>query len=137
LPFGDDISGVIEHLGLEQADLLGYSLGGSASLRCAIQQPDCVRKLILVSIPFRRDGWFPEVLAGMAQISRSGFPQMRQSPMHQAWSEVAPDRDAFPTLMDKTGELLRQPYDWTDEVRRLTTPTLLVYGDADSWSLTS
>jgi len=130
--FGDDIAGVIEHLRLGQADLLGYSLGGGAGLRCVVQHPGRVRRLALVSTPCRRDGWFPEVLAGMAQVGRDAFGQMRQSPMYQAWSQVAPDRDAFPALMDKTGELLRQPYDWTDEVRRITTPTLLVYADADS-----
>ena len=130
--FGDDIAALIEHLGLGQADLLGYSLGASASLRCAIQHPDRLRKLAVVSIPFRRDGWFPEVLDGMAQVGSAGFEQMKQSPMYQAWCEVAPDRDAFPSLMDKTGALLARPYDWTDEVRGLAMPTLLVYGDADS-----
>jgi pimeloyl-ACP methyl ester carboxylesterase len=94
--FGDDIAGLIEYLGLEQADLLGYSLGGGASLRCAIQHPGRVRKLALVSTPCRRDGWFPEVLAGMAQVGRAAFDQMKQSPMYQAWSQVAPDREAFP-----------------------------------------
>ena len=130
--FGDDIAGLIGYLGLGQADLLGYSLGGGASLRCAIQHPGRVRKLALVSTPCRRDGWFPEVLAGMAQVGRAAFDQLKQSPMYQAWSQVAPDREAFPALMDKTGELLRQPYDWSDEVKRLTIPTLLVYADADS-----
>jgi pimeloyl-ACP methyl ester carboxylesterase len=130
--FGDDIGGVIEHLGLEPADLLGYSLGGGAALRAAIQHPGRVRRLALVSTPCRRDAWFPEVLTGMDQVSSAGFDQMRQSPMYQAWSQVAPDRDAFPTLMDKTGELLRRPYDWTGEVKGLTAPTLLVYADADS-----
>jgi pimeloyl-ACP methyl ester carboxylesterase len=130
--FGDDIAGVIEHLGLGSADLLGYSLGGGASLRCAIRHPDRVRRLALVSTPCRRDAWFPEVLAAFDEMSSAGFEQMSQSPMYQAWAEVAPDVDAFPALMDKTGELLRQPYDWTDEVKRLTSPTLLVYGDADS-----
>jgi pimeloyl-ACP methyl ester carboxylesterase len=130
--FGDDIAGLIEYLGLGQADLLGYSLGGGASLRCAIQHPGRVRKLALVSTPCRRDGWFPAVRAGMSQVGRAGFDQMKQSPMYHAWSQVAPDREAFPALMDKTGELLRQPYDWSDEVKQITTPTLLVYADADS-----
>jgi pimeloyl-ACP methyl ester carboxylesterase len=55
--FGDDLAGVIEHLGLGTADLLGYSLGGGASLRCAIQHPDHVRRLALVSTPRRPAGW--------------------------------------------------------------------------------
>jgi pimeloyl-ACP methyl ester carboxylesterase len=87
---------------------------------------------VIVSAPCRRDGWFPEVLAGMAQVGRAGFGQMKQTPMYQAWAEVAPDTDAFPDLMDKTGDLLRRPYDWTGEVSQLTMPTLLVYADADS-----
>jgi pimeloyl-ACP methyl ester carboxylesterase len=130
--FGDDLAGLIEHLGLGRADLLGYSLGAGATLRCAIQHPDRVRRLAIVSFPCRRDGWFPEILDAFAQMGRGGFDAMRQSPMYQAWSGVAPDREAFPTLMDKTGDLLRRPYDWTDEVKELTIPTLLVYGDSDS-----
>jgi pimeloyl-ACP methyl ester carboxylesterase len=130
--FGDDIAGVASHLGLAQADLLGVSLGGGACLRTAIQHPGLVRRLVVVSAPCRRDGWYPGVLAGMDQIGRAGFDQMKQAPMYRAWAEVAPDRAAFPELMDKTGDLLRRPYDWTSEVSRLTMPTLLVYGDADS-----
>jgi pimeloyl-ACP methyl ester carboxylesterase len=129
---GDDIAALIGHLGLGQADLLGYSLGAGASLRCTIQHPEVVRRLGVVSFPFRRDGWFPEVRAGMDQMSRAGFDQMRHSPMYQAWSEVAPDPEAFPALMDKMGELIRQEYDWGDEVSQLAQPVLLVFGDSDS-----
>jgi pimeloyl-ACP methyl ester carboxylesterase len=130
--FGDDLAALIEHLGLGQADLLGYSLGAGASLQAAIRHPAVVRRLALVSRAFRRDGWFPEVLEGMAQVGRAGFEMMRQSPAYAAYAAVAPDVDAFPQLMDRTGELLRQPYDWTDQVRGLRMPTLLVYADADS-----
>lgn len=130
--FGDDIAALIEYLGLRQADLLGYSLGGSASLRCTIQHPESVRRLAAVSIPYRRDGWFPEVLAEMDQMSSAGLEQMRHSPMYQQWRAVAPDPHAFPALMDKTGDLLRVPYDWSEEIRTIANPTLLVYGDADS-----
>jgi pimeloyl-ACP methyl ester carboxylesterase len=132
--FGDDIAGLIEYMELERADLLGYSLGADACLRSAIQHPNRVRRLVLVSIPCRREGWFPEVRAGFDQMSSAGFEQMRQSPMYQAWTEVAPDRDAFPKLMDKTGDLLRQAYDWSAEVKQVSAPTMLIYGDADSIS---
>ena len=130
--FGDDLAALVEHLDLGPADLLGYSLGGGAALRAAIQHPDLLRRLVLVATPCRRDGWFPGVTAGMDQIGSEGFPMMRQTPMYSAYAAVAPDVEAFPRLMDKTGELLRRPYDWTGEVRGLTVPTLLVYADADS-----
>jgi pimeloyl-ACP methyl ester carboxylesterase len=130
--FGDDIAGVVEHLELGRVDLLGHSFGGFACLRAALQHPELVRRLALVSIPCRRDGWFPEVLEGMSQVSSAGFDQMRHSPMYEAWTKVAPDLSSFPALMDKTANLLRTSYDFTDEVRTLDLPTLLVYGDADS-----
>ena len=130
--FGDDIAALIGHLGLGQADLLGYSLGGSSSLRCAIQHPDLVRRLAAVAVPCRRDGWYPEILAAFDQMSSTGFEQLRQAPLYAAYTAVAPDPGAFPALMDKTGELQRIDYDWSDEVRGLPMPVLLVYGDSDS-----
>ena len=134
--FGNDIAALVRHLDLGPVDLLGYSLGGGSSLRAAIRHPDVLRRLVLVSMPCRRTGWFPEVLAGMDQISRAGFPMMSRTPLYDAYAAVAPDVDAFPALMDKTGDLLRQPYDWSDEVRGVTVPTLLVYADADSIPVT-
>jgi pimeloyl-ACP methyl ester carboxylesterase len=131
--FGDDIAGVIRHLGIAPADLLGYSLGGGASLRCAFQHQELVRKLVLLSAPCRRDAWFPEVLAGFDHMSSAAlFEQFRQSPMYEAFAKIAPDPDSFPALIDKSGGLLRTPYDWSDEVRGLTIPVLLVFADADS-----
>lgn len=131
--FGDDIAGVIRHLGLGRADLLGYSLGGGASLRCAIRHPDAVRRLAVISAPFRRAAWFPEVLAGFDQMTGATLvPVLSQSPLYRQWSRVAPDPSSFPVLVDKTGALLRMPYDWADDVRGLDLPVLLGYGDADS-----
>jgi len=130
--FGDDIAAVIEHLGLGVADLLGYSLGAGSCLRAAIQHPALVRRLAVVSFPSRHDGWFPEVRAAFDQMGSAGFAHMRQSPMYEAWSQVAPDPDVFPSLMDKTGELQRRPYDWSEDIRGLSAQTLLVFADADS-----
>lgn len=68
----------------------------------------------------------------MSQVGSAGFDQMKQSDMYSAWAAVAPDPDAFPKLMDKTGALLRTPYDWSDAIPNLPMPVQLIYGDADS-----
>ncbi len=47
----DDIGGLIQHLGFEKADVMGYSLGGGVALQTAIRHPGLVRKLALVSTP--------------------------------------------------------------------------------------
>jgi pimeloyl-ACP methyl ester carboxylesterase len=130
--FADDLAALVAHLGLEQADLLGYSLGAGACLRTALSYPERVRRLAIVSGPCRRDGWYPGVLADMGNVNSGLFDQFRHSPMYAAYAAVAPDLDAYPALMDKTGALLARPYNWTAEVAAMTVPTLLVYGDADS-----
>jgi pimeloyl-ACP methyl ester carboxylesterase len=128
----DDVAALIEHLGLGQADVMGYSLGGGVALRTAIQHPETVRKLVLVSTTFKRDGWYPEVLAGMSAMNAEATEGMKQTPMYQLYASIAPKPEDWPVLITKLGELLGQDYDWSEEVKTITAPTLLVYGDADS-----
>jgi pimeloyl-ACP methyl ester carboxylesterase len=64
----DDVAALIKQLGNARADVMGYSLGGGVALQTAIRHPGSVRKLVVLSQPFRRDGWYPEVLVGMAQM---------------------------------------------------------------------
>jgi pimeloyl-ACP methyl ester carboxylesterase len=112
-------------------DLLGYSLGGEVALRMAIQHPALVRDLILVSVPFSREGHFPEVLAAMDALTEDAAEPMRQSPAYAHYERVAP-RNEWRTLIAKTAELLKVGYDWGAEVEALQPRTMLVYADADS-----
>jgi pimeloyl-ACP methyl ester carboxylesterase len=129
---GDDVAGLIRHVGLDQADVMGYSLGAGAALRTAIQHPDLVRRLVVVSDACKRDGWYPESLAGMDQMGSQLAPMLMQSPPYETYSRVAPRVEDFPVLLDKTGELLRRDFDWSAEVAAITAPVMLVYADADA-----
>jgi pimeloyl-ACP methyl ester carboxylesterase len=128
----DDIAALVKHLGLEKADVMGYSLGGGVALRTAIQHPEVVRKLVIVSAPFRRDGWYPEILAGMARVGPAAAEAMKPTPMYQLYSRVATKPDDWPVLLGKVGEMFKKDYDWSAEVSAIKTPTLLVFGDADA-----
>src|SRR6266566_1559205 len=127
-----DIAALIKHLGIEEADVMGYSLVGGVALRTAIQHPEVVRKLVLVSTPFKRDGWYPEILAGMGQMGPQVAEPMKQTPMYQQYASIAPKPEDWPVLLTKLGELLRQDYDWSKEVVAIKASTLIVVGDADS-----
>ena len=75
---GDDIGGLIQHLGFAKADVMGYSLGAGTALRTAIQHPDLVRKLVVVSTPFKLtwcESWWlfrrpSSAMAGIPKLSR-------------------------------------------------------------------
>ncbi|TDB77052.1 alpha/beta fold hydrolase [Micromonospora sp. KC723] len=132
----DDVAGLLRHLDLAEADVLGYSLGGGVAVRAAIQHPGLLRRLVLVSTPCRRRGWYPEVLAAMAAQDERFGERMRGTPAHERYARVAPRPEDWPRLWAKTGDLLRREYDWSAEVAALTVPTLLVYADADSIPVT-
>ncbi|MFG1832043.1 alpha/beta fold hydrolase [Micromonospora chersina] len=128
----EDVAALLRHLDLPAADLLGYSLGGGVALRAAVQHPALVRRLVLVSTPCRRQGWYPEVLAATAAQDERVAERMRGTPPHQLYERVAPRPQDWPALWAKTGELLRREYDWSAEVAALPMPVLLVFADADS-----
>jgi pimeloyl-ACP methyl ester carboxylesterase len=127
----DDIAALIRHLGHDHADVLGFSLGGGVALRTAIQHPAAVDRLVLVSTPFKRDGWYPEMVAGFDQMGPQIAEPMKQTPMYEVYREVAPRVEDWPILVTQLTGLLRLDYDWTDEVRGLPMPVMIVVGDAD------
>jgi pimeloyl-ACP methyl ester carboxylesterase len=127
----DDVAALTRHLKLGKVDLMGYSLGGGVALRVAIQHPGLVRKLVLVSVTFKRRGWYPEILAAMASGAESA-EELKQSPMYRAYEKVAPRLQDWPVLMGKLAEMLKREYDWSAEVARMEVPTMIAVGDADS-----
>ncbi len=125
----DDITGLIQHLGLEKVDLLGYSLGGAVALQTAVRHPERINKLVLISAAFKGAGWHPEIRTGMTSITAESFIG---TPMHDAYINVAPRPEDFPTFVAKIREAMSQDYDWTEQVSALSTPTLIIAGDSDA-----
>jgi pimeloyl-ACP methyl ester carboxylesterase len=128
----DDVAALIAHLGLERADVLGYSLGGEVTWRLAIQHPDTVRRIVVISTPCRRNGSFPEVVAAFDAMSAEMAPMMEPSPAYQHYAKVAPRPEDWPVLIGRTADMLKVDFDWTEEVARIEAPTMLVFADSDS-----
>ena len=128
---GNDMAGVLKKLGYDKADVLGYSMGGGVALQFAIQHPEMVRRLVLVSTPFSQEGFYPEMLPQQAALSAAMAEQMKETPMYKSYVAIAPHPEAFPKLLDQMGAYMRKPYDWSAEVKKLTMPVMLIYGDSD------
>jgi len=127
----DDIAALIKHLGLASADIMGYSLGGGVALQTAIRHPDVVRKLVLVSTPFRRDGFYPEILAQQGQVGPAAAEAMKQTPMYQLYASLAPRPEDWPRLLGKIGDAMKQDFDFSKDIAGIMATTLVVAGDAD------
>jgi pimeloyl-ACP methyl ester carboxylesterase len=127
----DDIAALIKHLGLEKPDVMGYSLGGGVALLTAIRHPELVGRLVAVSANIRRNAIYPEMLAQQAQVGPEAAEFMKDTPMYQLYQRVAPRPEDFGRLLGKIGEAMSKDFDFTDEVRGLKVPTLIVAADAD------
>jgi pimeloyl-ACP methyl ester carboxylesterase len=123
----DDVDALMKNLGIEQADVMGYSLGGGVALQTAIRHPGRVRKLVVVSAPCKRGGFYPEVLAAMAQMGPGAAEGMKKSPLAQMYPNVN-----WAVLFTKLADLLKKDYDWSKEVAAIKSPTMLVFADADA-----
>lgn len=128
----DDVAALLAELGIENADFMGYSLGGGVTLQTAVRHPELVRKMVLVSTVFKREGWYPEANAGMEAMNAEAAAFMLETPLYELYSSVAPRVEDWSTLVAKTGDMLRQDYDWTEQVDALQQPALVVIADSDS-----
>jgi pimeloyl-ACP methyl ester carboxylesterase len=127
----DDIAALIDHLGLDRPDLVGYSLGGGVAFFTAVKYPEKVGRLVMASANIRRDAIPPEMLAQQAQVNAAAAEFMTDTPMYLLYQKVAPHPEDFPRLLDKIGESMAQDFDYSEEVRSLQVPTMIVAADAD------
>jgi len=125
----DDVAAVMDHLGIESADIFGYSMGAGVGLQFALRHSEKVRRQVLASGSFRHDGMYPEVLAGISQITPEVFAG---TPMEALYMEEAPNPEDWPVLIEKLKNLDAQTFSWPeDEIRAIAAPTFLIFGDGD------
>ena len=127
----DDIAALIRHLGLEKPDLVGYSLGGGVALLTALKYPELVGKAVVASAHIRYDALDPAMYAQQEQVGAAAADALKGTPMYEAYMAVAPQPEKFPQLLDKIGASMKKPFDFSEEVRGLKVPTMIVAADAD------
>ena len=124
----DDIAALIHHLGLEQPDVMGYSLGGGVAIFVASKYPELsAGPLSLRHI--RRDAIPPRCAPAGAGRRRRGVPEGHADV--PGLREGRPAAGGLPALLDKIGEAMAQPFDFSDVVRGIQVPTLIAAADAD------
>jgi pimeloyl-ACP methyl ester carboxylesterase len=126
----DDTAALLQHLGIEQADVFGYSMGGGVALQLAIRHPEVVSKLVVASASYTSEGMHPELLEMIPALTPEAFAG---SPIEEAYLRTAPNPDDFPTLVAKLKQLDMEPFAWPPEdIRGIAAPTLLIMGDSDA-----
>jgi pimeloyl-ACP methyl ester carboxylesterase len=124
----DDTAALLNYLHIEKADLFGFSNGGTIVLQVAIRHPNVVRKLVVASALFRRDGAYPWLWDAMARPKLEDMPHELQ----EEYLKVAPHPENLRMFHNKSVQRMRDFRDIpTEAIRSIAAPTLVVVGDTD------
>jgi pimeloyl-ACP methyl ester carboxylesterase len=127
--FADDAAELLRALQVEHAGVMGYSQGGGVALQLALRHPALVDKLVVLSATYRRDGWYPSVLEGVAGLDVTAFAG---TPVEQAFMRHTPDTAAFAAYLEKMKVLNVDDQNISDaQMRSIAAKTMVVIGDAD------
>ena len=124
-----DTAALLDTLGIAEADVFGYSSGSAVAVHLAIQRPELVRKLVLASIAYHKDGLHPGLLDGIQDLQPE---HLAGTPFEESYARVAPRPQDWPVLIEKIKEMDSEVDEWSAEaIRAIGKPALLVYGDSD------
>ena len=124
----DDVSGLLKHLKIDSADILGYSMGGGIAFQVAVRHPGQVRRLVVVSGVYAHDGWWPDVEANFARHSAELF---KGTALQKQYDSLGNDPGHFAEFIDKVKRKDLSPYNWSREVNNIQAPVFMIIGDAD------
>ncbi|MGK6352972.1 alpha/beta fold hydrolase [Parapedobacter sp. DT-150] len=124
----DDVSGLLKHLNIDSADILGYSMGGGIAFQMAVRHPEQVRRLVVLSGTYAHDGWWADVEASFATITPEMF---KGTPIQKQYDSLGNDPAHFPEFVKKVISIDLKPYDWSKEVKNIQAPLFMAIGDAD------
>src|SRR5262252_6583047 len=125
----DDVAALLNYLKIPRADLIGYSMGGAVAMQCAIRHPDKVRRAVIISSTFRRDGMIAEALEAIPKLTADAF---KGSPIEAEYKKLSPTPDDFPNFVQRIVATASKGYDFgADKLKATTTPMFFIHGDAD------
>jgi pimeloyl-ACP methyl ester carboxylesterase len=125
----DDVAALLDHLKIQRADLIGYSLGGAVAMQCAIRHPDKVRKAVIISSTFRSDGMVAGAAEAIAGLTADVF---KGSPIEADYKKLSPTPDDFPKFVRRVVATAAKGYDFgADKLKATTAPMFFIHGDAD------
>jgi len=124
-----DVEGVMNYLKVDNADVVGYSMGGTVAYQLIIQSPKRVNKLVIISSTYKSSGWLPVVTNGFKAFK----PELlMNSPLKTIYDAAAPDKTKWPNFLEQMIDFVKMPFDMGDSnIAKITSPVLIISGDND------
>ncbi|WP_313001447.1 alpha/beta fold hydrolase [Chryseobacterium gleum] len=124
-----DVTKIMDYLKIDKADVAGYSFGGEVAYQLAIQSPERLNNLVIISSTYKSSGWLPEVNKAFEGMKPDLFTN---SPLHTAYNAVAPDKTKWTKFLEQMMASAGKPFDLGDDnISKIPVPVLIIAGDND------
>jgi pimeloyl-ACP methyl ester carboxylesterase len=128
----DDTIALLNKLHVTKADYYGYSVGGAVAMQAAMRHPDVVGKLVVISSIFKTEGFHPEIIASISQLTPTSFAG---TPIEEMYKKISPKPELLGNVILKVKHLILNQ-NWSPEsVRAIKAPTFIAIGDSDNITL--
>src|SRR6185312_9568000 len=122
----NDVEKVMDYLKIDSTDVAGYSMGGSVAYQFAVQSPERLRKLVIISSTYKTSGWLPVVNGGFKDFKPEFFDN---TPIKTAYDAVAPDKTKWRKFLEQMIAFAAVPFNVGDSnIAKITAPVLIISG---------
>jgi pimeloyl-ACP methyl ester carboxylesterase len=127
--FAADVVALLDRLGIDAADVFGWSMGAAVGLRLGTDHAHRVGRLVLASVSFTLAGLYPGLLDGIQDLRPE---HLHGSEFHEEYRRTAPDPAGFGTLVAKVKRLDGDLPQWSaEQIRAIAAPVMIVLADSD------
>ncbi len=124
-----DVTGVMDYLKVDSADVAGYSMGGSVAYQLAVQNPKRLRKLVIISSTYKTSGWLPVISGAFKNFKPEFFDN---TPLKVGYDAVAPDKTKWRKFLEQMFAFAAESFNVGDEnIAKIVAPVLIISGDND------
>ena len=128
----EDTAGFMRALGIQRANIVGYSDGAIICFYLGMRRPEMIDRLVPISGNFRWDGLTEHSRTIFEKSTPEAFAQVLGE-LVDHYNEVSPDGpDHFPVVFSKLKHLfLNEPHLTIEDLAAIQAPTLVVAADRD------
>jgi pimeloyl-ACP methyl ester carboxylesterase len=128
-----DIVGLLDHLGIERAAVLGHSMGGGVALELAVSHPERLTAIVPISAGISKDGMHPDLSDPSAFETSPIMPTPQDfADFKEAYERLSPHPEQFDAFLMSLSGMDNDFAGWTDEqLAGISCPVLIVQGDTD------
>jgi pimeloyl-ACP methyl ester carboxylesterase len=125
----DDVAALLKHLAIDSAHIMGFSNGGNTTMQIGIRHPALVKKLVIISAFYKREGMFKGFFEMLEKAVLDEMPRQ----LRDAYLSIpGNDSAGLLNMFNKDRMRMVQFNDWTDEMlSSIKAPSLVVSGDKD------